>query len=192
MKLIIVLLLMAMTPIAFTQNEWWKTEKKSESKSKTEDIKEKKPLIEAKKVTPEIPKEIWINDSIIEPKDIKPGKINITKSGSVDKIIEFKSATIPPNLGPLMDGYRIQLFFDQNRTEVDKANSTILQMEYESPTYIEYKAPNYFLMQGDYRTKLEAEKIRSTLTSEFPEAIVVEDKIYLPKIKEEKVTSDED
>ncbi|RYM33968.1 hypothetical protein ERX46_08355 [Brumimicrobium glaciale] len=194
MKLIVVLFLMAMTPIAISQNEWWKTGKNSESKNKTEEAKEKETIKAVEKVSPEIsPKvsdDVWINDSIIEPKTIKPGKINVVKSGSVDKIIKFKSATIPPNMGPLMDGFRIQLFFDQNRTAVDKARATILQMDDESPTYVKYKAPNYFLMQGDYRTQLEAEKTRAALISEFPEAIVVEDKIYLPKIKEEIIEED--
>src|SRR5690554_7328080 len=78
-----------------------------------------------------------------KPKVIEPGKIQVVKSTSVDKIIKFKSATIPPNMGPIMNGYRIQLFFDQSRSQVDNARSTALQMDSETSTYIEYKAPNY-------------------------------------------------
>ena len=160
MKLIIVLFLMVLTPIAFTQNEWWK----SESEKKNQD----------KKISTE------------EPEDIQPGKITVVKSPSVDKIIKFKSATIPPNMGPIMDGYRIQLFFDQDRNAVDKARSTALNMDGETSTYIEYKAPNYLLLLGDYRSQLEAEKVRAAMVSNFPEAIVIEDKIHLPRIKEDQ------
>jgi len=78
-------------------------------------------------------------------------------------------------------------FLYQDRSAIDKARSTMLEMDDESPTYIEYKAPNYFLLQGDYRTQLEAEKIRAALISNFPEAIVIEDKIYLPEIEEEMI-----
>lgn len=190
MKLIVVLFLLVLTPAVFSQNEWWRIGKSSETETKTEEAPPKEAPQKVERVTPEKPKDVWVSDSVVEPKTIQPGKINVIKSSSVDKIIQFKSATIPPNMGPLMEGYRIQLFFDQNRTAVDKARSTILQMDDESPTYVEYKAPNYFLMQGDYRTQLEAEKARAALISEFPEAIVVEDKIYLPVIKEEKVEED--
>lgn len=192
MKLIIVLFLMAITPIAFSQNEWWRLNKSSETETETEEVKEKETPKEAEKEKPEtVEDDIWVNDSVVEPHRIKPGKVNVVKSSSIDKIIKFKSATIPPNMGPLMEGYRIQLFFDQSRTEVDKARSTMLQMDDDSRTYIEYKAPNYFLLQGDYRTQLEAEKARAGLIFEFPAALVIEDKIYLPKIKEDVVEEDE-
>lgn len=177
MKLIIVFFLMVITPVAFSQNEWWKSgsDKKKEQNKKedTQEIKDVQPIMK---------------DSVFyhseKPKVIEPGKIQVVKSTSVDKIIKFKSATIPPNMGPVMNGYRIQLFFDQSRSQVDNARSTALQMDSETSTYIEYKAPNYLLLLGDFRTQLEAEKMRAKLTSEFPEAIVVEDKINLPKIKE--------
>lgn len=187
MKLIVVLFLMAITPIAFSQNEWWRVGKSSESENKTEEVTPKETPQQIEKAAPVNSKEnVWVGDSATESKNIKPGKVNIVKSGSVDKIISFKSATIPPNMGPIMDGYRIQLFFDQSRTEVDKARTTMIQKDLNAKTYVEYKAPNYFLLQGDYRTQLEAEKVRAQLTTDFPEAIVIEDKIYLPEIKVEE------
>jgi hypothetical protein len=176
MKLIVVLFLMVLTPLAFSQNEWWKTD--SEAKEQDRKKVNKTPQTIAK-VEP------IANDSTEEPKEIKPGKITVVKSPSINKLIKFKSATIPPNSGPTMDGYRIQLFFDQDRDAVDKARSTALLIDSETSTYIEYKAPNYLLLLGDYRSQLEAEKARSVLTTDFPEAIVVEDKIYLPTIKED-------
>ncbi|PWH85258.1 hypothetical protein [Brumimicrobium oceani] len=189
MKLIVVLFLLALTPAVFSQNEWWRIGKSSETETETEQKKEtpKEAPQQIEELTPQKSDDIWVSDSIKEPKTIIPGKVDIVKSTNVEKIIKFKSATIPPNMGPMMDGYRIQLFFDQNRTAVDKARSTFLQMDDETPTYVEYKAPNYFLMQGDYRTQLEAEKSRAALISEFPEAIVVEDKIYLPEIIKDEV-----
>lgn len=170
MKLIVVLFLMVLTPSVFSQNEWWKSE--------SENKKQKAPNVSKTEITKD--------DSINEPEEFQAGKITVVKNPSVDKIIKFKSATIPPNMGPIMDGYRIQLFFDQDRSAVDKARSEALKIDGETPTYIEYKAPNYLLLLGDYRSQLEAEKVRATLTSEFPEAIIVENKIYLPKIKEDE------
>lgn len=183
MKLIIVFFLMALTPISFSQNEWWKSESESKKQEKKKDKEETKPTSSIDSAS--------INN-IEETEDIKPGKINVSRSPSIDKIIKFKSATISPNMGPVMDGYRIQLFFDQSRSAVDKARSTALQIDSETPTYIEYKAPNYLLLLGDYRSQLEAEKARAPLIYEFAEAIVVEDKIYLPKIKEDEEEKETD
>lgn len=192
MKLIVVLFLMAFVPMAISQNEWWRIGKGSETETKTEETSQKETPKEVEqnieKVTPpKVDKQEWVNDSNVEPKSIKPGKVNVVQSSSVEKIIKFKSATIPPNMGPLMNGYRIQLFFDQDRSAVDKARSTMLGLNDRSRTYIEYKAPNYFLLQGDYRTQLEAEKFRATIVNEFPAALVVEDKIYIPEIKEDVI-----
>ncbi|WP_107039474.1 hypothetical protein [Brumimicrobium mesophilum] len=195
MKLIAVLFIMAIVPVSISQNEWWRIGKSSETETKTEEEVEQIP----EKVEEATPLEVekhnnqeWVEDSIAEPKNISPGKINIVKSSAVDKIIKFKSATIPPNMGPLMDGYRIQLFFDQDRSAVDKARTTMLGLDDKSRTYIEYKAPNYFLLHGDYRTQLEAEKFRATIISEFPAALVLEDKIYMPEIPEEEINEVEE
>lgn len=182
MRLLILLFLMFFVPVTIAQNEWWKTEgnSKNEKEKQIEEIKEGS----IEKATVE--KKLKANDSIIEPEKIEKGSINIVKSSAIDKIIEFKSTAIPPNSGPLMSGYRVQLFFDQNRKEVDEARSTILEIDDKAVTYVEYKAPNYFLLLGDFRTQLEAEKARSELIEEFPTALVVKDEIHLPKIKEEE------
>ena len=184
MKSIVIFFLMFLSPIAFTQEEWWKAQDDSsrqEVKKTAEDIER----------TPNNATQLDHADrtfskdtnKYVEPEVFEPGKITVVKSPLIDKVIKFKSATIPPYSGPVMDGYRIQLFFDQSRKEVDKARSEVLGIDSNTPTYIEYKAPNYFLLQGNYRTKLQAEKIRASLISDFPAALVVKDKIYFPKVK---------
>ena len=177
MKSITILLLIFLTPLAFSQDGWWKKENDS-TKEKPESLKESQDRLS----------NIDYPDTLdySEPEVFYPGKVTIEKSSLIDKVIQFKSATIPPYSGPVMDGYRIQLFFDQSRKEVDRARSTVLGVDSNTPTYIEYRAPNYILLQGNYRTELEAEKVRASMISEFPAALVVKDKIYLPQIRTEK------
>lgn len=185
MKTIIVILLMFLTPLAFSQDEWWNKKSDSthqESKERTRSTIE--PEGHLSRVSTLDTTNFNDTNKYKEPEVFQPGDITVVKSPLIEKVIKFKSATIPPYSGPVMDGFRIQLFFDQSRKEVDKARSIILGIDSNTPTYIEYKAPNYFLLQGNYRTELEAEKIRASMISEFPAAIVVKDKIYLPKIKE--------
>lgn len=163
MKNIVVLFLIAFTSTAFTQNTWWNREGNS---SENERIEEKT-------------KEVDSSEQVI-----REGRVTINKDPNIEKIIKFKSATIPPHSGVTQDGFRIQLFFDQNRSNVDKERGKLLASEPDFPTYVEYHAPNYLLLLGDFRTRLEAEKVRSQMAEEFPAAIIKESKIYLPKIKE--------
>tara|TARA_B100000508_G_scaffold141097_1_gene146954 strand:+ start:47610 stop:48113 length:504 start_codon:yes stop_codon:yes gene_type:complete len=114
------------------------------------------------------------------------GEVKISQDPRIEKLIKFKGAKIPPAIGPKRDGFRVQLFFDQDRKAVDEARSKMLQLDGNADTYIEYKAPNYNLLLGNYRTRLDAEKVRATLLEEFPEAIIVKDRIYFPEIKEDK------
>lgn len=168
MKIVALLFLIVFTPVSFAQSKWWKAEE--------ETTNEKVPHEE--------------NENSEEEKEIKKGKVTVTKSPSIEKVIKFKSSTIPPYSGAVQDGYRIQLFFDQDRSEVDKARNTVLSSDNELPTYVEYQAPNYLLLLGDFRTRLEAEKVRAQMAMDFPAAIIKEDKIYMPIIKEEEITND--
>ncbi len=187
MKSIVIFFLMFMSSLAYTQNEWWKAQDDSSRQevNKTMNHVERSPtnLTQVEQTNNTYSED---TNHYVEPEVFQPGEITVVKSPLIDKVIKFKSATIPPYSGPIMDGYRIQLFFDQSRKEVDKARSQVLELDSNTPTYIEYKAPNYFLLQGNYRTKLQAEKIRASLISDFPAALVIKDKIYLPKIKLEE------
>lgn len=180
MKLFVVFLCVVFTSSAFSQNEWWK--KSNDSIKEVQkplkidtQSRELNPLVEAEKDS--------VKQTIkVEPDVFIPGTVSVSKSPSIEKVIRFKSATIPPHIAPTMDGYRVQLFFDQSRSEVDKARSKAIKIDPKTPTYVEYMAPNYLLMLGDFREELDAEKKRAALLSEFPEAIIKSMKIYMPQI----------
>lgn len=160
------LLALMFTTTSFGQvGEWWNRseDSKSEKKDTTNSAKR-------------------VQDSITFEK----GEVTISKDPRIEKLIKFKSAKIPPANGPEKDGFRVQLFFDQERKQVDDARSKMLKIDADADTYIEYKAPNYNLLLGNYRTRLEAEKIRSSLLEEFPEAIIVKDRIYFPEVESRK------
>ncbi|WP_133122104.1 hypothetical protein [Brumimicrobium salinarum] len=170
-----------MTSISSAQNEWWKNASGKELDKK-----------HTTKMQNNNPQDFQGKDSSKAMENVQPGDVNVKKSASIAKIIKFKSATVPPNIAPTMEGYRIQLFFDQDRDAVNKARSEVMQIDDETTTYIEYRAPNYLLLLGDFRQQLDAEKVRAKLISNFPEAIVIEDEIYLPKLKEKKGEEHED
>jgi hypothetical protein len=110
------------------------------------------------------------------------GAVKIIMDEKINELIAFRGKTIPPNSSPQINGYRVQLYFDQQRNNVNEARAKFLKIERDIDTYVEYYAPNFNLYVGDFRTKLEAEKLRAKIANEFPEAIIVNTPINLPKI----------
>jgi hypothetical protein len=146
------------------QGEWWKSDDSTAVSSNADTL-----MVET-----------------LEDENVEPGKIEIKKDKRIEKLIEFKSTTIPPATAPQVDGYRVQLFFDQDKTKVNEARAKVLEINPEYDTYIEYDAPNYNLLLGNFRTSLEAEKLRSELREHFPAAIIVDSRIYFPALVETK------
>lgn len=110
------------------------------------------------------------------------GEVVIHKDNRINNLVKKQSEVIPPATSPQIDGYRLQLFFDSDKQKIDKARVSFLAQFPKVETYVTYSAPNYFLRVGDFRTKLEAEKIKSEVEQEFPTSFVLKEKINLPKI----------
>ena len=124
----------------------------------------------------------WSNEN--ESSATQQGSIHITKDNRIDRLVEFKGSTIPPAFGPMVNGFRVQLYFDQDKEKVNDARTRFLARNRNIDTYVEYYAPNYNLLIGNFRTRLEAEKWRAELSGAFPEGIVKETRIYLPKLED--------
>jgi hypothetical protein len=80
-------------------------------------------------------------------------------------------------------GYRIQIFFDSGLNSSDRAKQArdaFLILYPETPAYVSWKAPNYKVRVGDFRTKLEAEKILQMIIIDYPNAWVTKDDINFP------------
>ncbi len=82
-------------------------------------------------------------------------------------------------------GFRIQIFFDSGSNSSDRARNAReqFQMKFpDIPAYISWKAPNYRVRVGDFRTRLEAEKALQQIMTEYPNAWVIKDEINFPQI----------
>jgi hypothetical protein len=80
-------------------------------------------------------------------------------------------------------GYRIQIFFDSGFNSSDRAKQArdeFLLLYPEVPAYVSWKAPNYRVRAGDFRTRLEAEKILQMIVIDYPNAWVTKDDINFP------------
>ena len=79
-------------------------------------------------------------------------------------------------------GYRLQICFDSDKTVIDEARNRFLKLYPLTSTYVEFEAPHFNLKVGDFRTRLEAEKIKRKIFGEFVICIIHQDFIQLPRI----------
>lgn len=110
------------------------------------------------------------------------GNVEISKDPRIENLIKQEGAVVPPATSPQITGYRIQLFFDTNKDAVNEARSKFIALYPKIDTYVIYMAPNFFLKVGDFRTQLEAEKVKATIESQFPTSNIIKEKINLPRI----------
>lgn len=79
-------------------------------------------------------------------------------------------------------GYRVQIYYGSDRREVYNLQSQFNSDFPELNTYITYKQPNYYLRVGDFRTRLEAQRLLNELRSTFPTLFVIREKINAPNL----------
>ncbi|MDG1331592.1 MAG: SPOR domain-containing protein [Crocinitomicaceae bacterium] len=114
------------------------------------------------------------------------GEVTVIKDSRIDGLVSKEGAIDPPAINPQIDGFRIQLFFDSERSAINDARGTFISKYPRIDTYTTYSAPNFFLRVGDFRTRLEAEKVMDDLKSFFPTSFIVQEKINLPRLEKDK------
>lgn len=82
-----------------------------------------------------------------------------------------------------ISGYRIQIFFDSGINSSDRAKQERDEFLFRFPdiqAYVSWKAPNYRVRVGDFRTRLEAEKALKSIIIDYPNAWIIKDEINFP------------
>jgi hypothetical protein len=119
---------------------------------------------------------------IIAAKSFGQGNVEIIKDSRIDALVRNEGAIVPPATMPQITGYRVQLFFDTNKSAVDDARSRFTAMFPKVDTYVSFVAPHYFLKVGDFRTQMEAERVKAECDASFPSNFIVKEKVNLPRI----------
>ena len=102
-------------------------------------------------------------------------QINVYKDDRIDALVEKKRTSI-------MGGYRIQICFDSDKVVVNKVRTKFSNLLPKIDTYINFEAPNFNLLVGDFRTLIEAEKIKEKILGEFTISIIKKEIIHLPRV----------
>lgn len=112
-------------------------------------------------------------------------EVKISQSKMINELIELIGTPTSPD-GVLLNGYRIQIHFGQEKNEANQERANFIARYDDIPVYLDYHAPNFRVRVGDFRNRLEAEKYKSELQPEYPGLIIVHDKIKLPPIPEKE------
>ncbi|MBK9639352.1 MAG: SPOR domain-containing protein [Bacteroidetes bacterium] len=81
-----------------------------------------------------------------------------------------------------MPGYRIQIYFGNERIKAQEIKSIFLQNHSKISAYMVYHQPNFKVRVGDFRTRLEAVGFLKKIESEFKTSFIVPDDVKLPEL----------
>lgn len=90
----------------------------------------------------------------------------------VEKKAEYHRLT-----GGEQDGYRIKIHFGVDRDKAKQVHAKFSARFPEYPTDEEYQQPNFVVLVGAFKTKLEAFESLKKIEPEFPNAFIVKGKI---------------
>ena len=110
------------------------------------------------------------------------GNIEIHADPRIDALVKKQGSINPGANSPQISGFRVQLMFDPDKKTIDDARSRFTATYPNVDTYVMFNAPNFFLKVGDFRTQLEAEKLKDQVNSDFPTCFIIKEQVNLPRI----------
>ncbi|UKT63157.1 SPOR domain-containing protein [Pedobacter mucosus] len=117
------------------------------------------------------------------------GEVIIIKDPLIDSLIAkrlavYKTAGDVKVGKPIVSsyGYRVQIFYGSDRREVFNQQARFKGSYPKFNTYIVYKEPNYYVRVGDFRTRLEAQRLINELRPTFPTLFIFREKINAPTL----------
>lgn len=117
------------------------------------------------------------------------GEVRIVGDSRIDTLVEYhimvneKKLQDGDNYG--IEGYRVQIFFESGNNSSTGAQE--VKEEFEErypgiPAYISWKAPNFRVRVGDFRTRIDASGFLNKIQKKYPNAWVIKDEIKFPSL----------
>ncbi|MDD3738592.1 MAG: SPOR domain-containing protein [Lentimicrobiaceae bacterium] len=107
------------------------------------------------------------------------GYVEIISNKSIQKIEQnYKELNLT---NPTDMGFRLQIYSEAGANSKNSALNIINQFRqsYAVKTYLVYQQPYYKVLVGDFRNRIEAEKVKNEINSDYPNAFVITDEINL-------------
>ncbi|MFK8036660.1 MAG: SPOR domain-containing protein [Crocinitomicaceae bacterium] len=111
------------------------------------------------------------------------GKVKFSHNRELHEITEFVGKNKSNLENVRISGFRVQIYFNENKSVALGQKANFISQYNEHEAYLDYLAPNYRVRVGNFRTKLEAEKLKQELLRNYPTCIIIKDNIELPALK---------
>lgn len=98
------------------------------------------------------------------------------------KALQEKKAEYHRRTNGESDGYRVKIHFSADRTKAEEVKAKFDNKHSDLSTVIDYQQPNFVVVVGDYKTKLEAYELLKKLKEDYPYAFIVKSKIRPMKL----------
>jgi hypothetical protein len=112
------------------------------------------------------------------------GKVEVVKDARIDTFAARRAELNKAGGadGTTGNGFRVQIFSGENRKDAYNAQAKFLEQFPDTRSYIIYNEPNFKVRVGDFRTRLEAEKLQGELSKWFTGMFIINEKINPPKL----------
>jgi hypothetical protein len=116
------------------------------------------------------------------------GTVEVIKDARIDTLaarrgtLKVSGGSSASSTGTSSYGYRVQIYNGSSRKEAYNVQAQFVNEHVGIRTYITYSAPNYKIRAGDFRTRLEAEKLMQELRGSYTSLFIIRGKINPPKI----------
>jgi hypothetical protein len=112
------------------------------------------------------------------------GKVEVIKDPRIDTLAARRLALNKAGgvEAGTANGYRVQIFTGPSRKDAYEVQAKFQEEFPDIRTYIIYNEPNFKVRAGDFRTRLEAEKMEEELKKWFTGMFIIPEKINLPKL----------
>jgi hypothetical protein len=108
------------------------------------------------------------------------GKVEVVKDPRMDTLIA-KRAELNKAVGTDdVNGFRVQLYTGANRKDAYAAQTKFQEQFPDIRSYVIYSEPNFKVRAGDFRTRIEAEKLQQDVKKYFTGTFIITEKINPP------------
>ncbi|MCO4820337.1 MAG: SPOR domain-containing protein [Bacteroidetes bacterium] len=109
------------------------------------------------------------------------GKVEVIGDAEVEMLLDKKIASVDTTD---LWGYRIQVYFGNDRKEAKKTEQLLKSRypELSTEIYRDYYQPNWKVRVGNFYRKIDAQKLMMKLEDEFGDVFLVRDIIDLPAV----------
>ena len=109
----------------------------------------------------------------------QPGKVEVIKDPQIDSLIARRAALVKASRKSGVSGFRVQIFSSTERKVVHSEQAKFKALYPNIRSYISYSIPYYKLRVGDFRTRLEAQKLINKLERRYEGLFIFAEPINL-------------